>query len=97
MTFDRPGADAMTELELLALEREVVPLDAAAFPVETAESVEAFNRRAQLLEQLLRQAAAVLRSGARIAPELARTIRSSASALRVRRARLVSRPARSGT
>jgi hypothetical protein len=95
MTFYRPGADAMTELELDALAREVVPLDPLAFPGEASGVVAAFNRRAKLLEELLREAAAVLESGSRIAPALARTIRVAASALRVRRARLVNGPGRS--
>ncbi len=94
MTFERPGADAMSEPELAALAREVVALDPAAYPEDAAAAVAAFNRRAQRLEELLREAAAVLRSGARIAPELARTIRVSVSALRARRTRLVVGPGR---
>lgn len=79
----------MTELEVLAISRELAPLDPGTFPGVAASSVEAFNRRARLLEHLLHDAFAVLQSGSRIAPELARTIRSSASALRARRARLL--------
>jgi hypothetical protein len=97
MAFDAPGSDGMTGAELGALERELQLLDPAEFSGQDYGAVAAFNERVRLAAELLGEATAALAAGSRIAPELARTIRLSAAAVRARRARLMSGAHRAGS
>lgn len=89
MTGGPRSTSEMTADELAELARGIEPLDPAAVPRAVQARLALHNRRALLLEALLRRARVTLRAGARIEPALADTIRFAARALQVSRARLL--------